>query len=379
VSTVPASRHAVSTVPAHAGSRLLASGETAATLPAVEPGEITASWLSDVLGGEVGGVTPERIGDGLVGMNLRLTLVDADPALPASVVVKLPSPDPTNRATSAALRHYEREVRFYLEIAPTVDIRVPNCFHGECDVEANDFVLVLEDMRPAEQGDQIAGCSVDLAAVTVAELARLHGPRWDDPSLHDVEWLSRRRGPEDTAALVGLWQYAHPQFETMFAAHLSDEARGLARRFGDAIAAWAEGRPSGPWSVTHGDFRLDNLLFGTAEGGPPVTAVDWQSPGHGPPIGDVSYFIGAGLLPPDRRAHERALLTRYAEAVAAYGIDLEESWLWEQYRREAFAGLIVPVVASQILESSPRSEAMFAAMATRHLQQAIDLDSYSLI
>ncbi len=37
------------------------------------------------------------------------------------------------------------------------------------------------------------------------------------------------------------------------------------------------------------------------------------------------------------------------------------------------------VVASQIVGGSDRSEAMFAAMATRHLQHAIDLDSLSAI
>jgi aminoglycoside phosphotransferase (APT) family kinase protein len=132
-------------------------------------------------------------------------------------------------------------------------------------------------------------------------------------------------------------------------------------------------------SVVHGDFRLDNLLFGTPAGGPPVTAVDWQTPGHGAPIGDLSYFIGAGLLPDDRRAHERELLEVYAGALAAYGVAVDGTWLWDQYRREAFAGVIMAVVASQIVGSSERSEAMFTAMATRHLQQAIDLGSLELI
>jgi hypothetical protein len=364
----------VSTVSA----RLVATDDRAATFPAVDAGSITASWLAGVLGADVGGIEQERIGDGLVGMNLRLTLVDADPSLPESVVVKLPSPDPRNRATSDALRHYEREVRFYREVAPTVDIRVPHCHHGDWDEATNDFVLVLEDMRPSEQGDQVAGCSVEHATLAVIELAKLHGPRWDDPLLADLDWLSRRTGPDDTAAVVGLWRFAYPGFEAAFGSHLSPEAVDLARRFGDALADWADGRPQ-PWSVTHGDFRLDNLLFGTDEGGPPVTAVDWQSPGHGPPVGDLSYFVGAGLPPPERRAHERSLVAGYADALGAYGVSVDEAWLWKQYRREAFGGLIVPVVASQILESSERSEAMFAAMASRSLQQALDLDSFALI
>jgi hypothetical protein len=37
------------------------------------------------------------------------------------------------------------------------------------------------------------------------------------------------------------------------------------------------------------------------------------------------------------------------------------------------------VVASQIVGASDRSEAMFAAMATRHVRHALDVDSERLI
>ena len=52
--------------------------------------DVTAGWLSIVLGGEFGRSVKSRIGDGLVGMNLRVELIDAVPELPASVVIKLP-------------------------------------------------------------------------------------------------------------------------------------------------------------------------------------------------------------------------------------------------------------------------------------------------
>jgi hypothetical protein len=121
------------------------------------------------------------------------------------------------------------------------------------------------------------------------------------------------------------------------------------------------------------------MLFATAEGGPPVTVVDWQTPAHGSPITDLSYFIGAGLMPPERREHERELVALYLEALDAYGVVLDEAWVWEQYRRDAFAGLTVAAMASQIVTLNDRSEAMFGAMAQRHLRQALDLDAFGLI
>ncbi len=344
----------------------------------VDEGDVTAEWLSAILGEDVIAVDRQRIGDGLVGLNVRVTLERADPSLARSVVIKLPSTDATSRATGIALRNYEREVCFYRDLARTVDIRVPLCHHGEWDPATGDFVLVLEDMTPAETGDQVAGCDVGRAAAAVAELARLHGPRWDDPSLSAVEWLGRWTGPEDTQQLKTIWDMVLPGFVATYARHLDSEAHELIEWFSSALPAWVEGR-EGPLAVTHGDYRLDNLLFGVDGGAPPVTVVDWQTPGHHPPISDLAYFCGAGLVPEVRRRHEHQLLAVYVEGLDGYGVGVDDRWLWEQYRREAFAGVVMAVVASQIVGGSERSEAMFAAMATRHAQHAIDLDAAALV
>jgi hypothetical protein len=342
------------------------------------PEAVTAAWLSEVLGVDVSAVVHERIGDGLVGMNLRVTMEHDAPGTPSSVVVKLPSLDDTSRATGIALRNYEREVRFYLEVAHTVDVRVPHCFHGEWDAETGDFALVLEDMAPAVQGDQIAGTDPDTALHAVEELARLHGPRWDDPTLHDLDWLSRRTGADDAVQLEGLWRMVFPGFLDTYGGYLAADALALVERFSSEVGAWVEGR-TGSWTVTHGDYRLDNLLFGTESVGPAVTVVDWQTPGHGTATGDLAYFCGAGLLPGDRRHHEHDLVDAYAAGLAEYGVETDRAELWEQYARDAFAGVVMAVVASQVVGGSDRSEAMFAAMATRHLQHALDLDSIDLV
>ena len=276
-----------------------------------------------------------------------------------------------------ALRNYEREVKFYEHIADTVDIRVPHCFHAEWDEAAGDFALVLEDMAPAAQGDQIAGCTIDQALDAVRELARLHGPRWNDPTLNEHEFLGRS-SPEQTEQLVGMWSMFIPGFLATYGPSLSAEMNAVLDEFGGRLGDWVAGR-DGAKTVTHGDYRLDNLLFATPQGGPPVTAVDWQTPGHGTPIGDLAYFCGAGLLSEQRREVERDLVDAYVAELGRLGVEVDREWVWTQYAHDAFAGVIMSVVASQVVGGSERSEAMFTAMATRHLQHAIDLDSLDLI
>ncbi|MFM2182523.1 MAG: hypothetical protein RJB61_817 [Actinomycetota bacterium] len=342
----------------------------------MNPDSITSEWLSGVLGGDVELVGSSRIGDGLVGMNLRLELRSA-PGLPDRLIAKLPSPDETSRATGIALRNYEREVKFYRHIAPTVDIRVAHCFHAEWNPDDHDFVLLLEDLAPGRQGDQVAGCSVEHARTAVVELARLHGPRWADPALDEVEFLQRRTA-EDAAQLQVIYGMFVPGFLATYSKYLDREAIELVERFAPRVTEWVDGRTM-PSTVTHGDYRLDNLMFESEAGGYPIAAVDWQTPGHGQSSADVSYFMGASPLVDDRRAREREIVDEYLDALGAYGVTVDHDLFFHHYARDAYSGVVMSVVASQIVSGSDRSEAMFAAMAMRHTRHALDLRAESLI
>ena len=346
----------------------------------MEPSGLTPAFLSGVLGAEVLAVEQSRVGTGQVGMNVRCRLTYAGSRadhLPESVVAKLPSDDASSRAVGLALRNYEREVGFYRELAPTVDVRTPRCFFADRDNATGDFVLVLEDLAPAVQGDQIAGCGIEQAALALTELAALHAPRWGDGTLAAIEWLQRRE-PGDLERLQGLYDGCLGPFVDRYGARLTDEQVELARRFSSRIGAFlALGVP--PFTVTHGDYRLDNLLFGTVDGGYPVAVVDWQTPGLGVAFADLSYFCGAGLLTDDRRAHERDLVAHYGAELRRRGVDVGPDTCWEGYRRFAFSGVIMSVVASMIVGQTERGDDMFVAMGSRHLQHALDLDSLAAL
>ncbi len=130
----------------------------------------------------------------------------------------------------------------------------------------------------------------------------------------------------------------------------------------------------------HGDYRLDNLLFGEPASPQPFTVVDWQTVGWGPVMSDVAYFLGGGLAVEDRRAHEEELVRAYYDALVAAGV---EGFSWEQcwtgYRRQAFGGILMAVAAPMLVARTDRGDDMFMAMVARHAQQAIDLGSVSLL
>lgn len=336
---------------------------------------IDGQFFSEIFGTEVAVGSPTRIGSGQVGMNLRFAVECADPAVPASLVVKLASPDEKSRATGMALRNYEREVKFYTQVQPTVDIRVPRCYFADWDQDSGLFALVMEDMAPAEQGDQIKGCTVAEAEVAIDELAKLHAPRWGDETLFDLDWMERRSSPADGERLSGMVSMLFPGFADTLGDRVQQETDGKGMTFleemSKGVAAYVEAKGQA-FCITHGDYRLDNILFNSS--GPTLTAaiVDWQTPGHGNGIADLAYFIGAGLLPPERRRHEWDLVDRYIAGVERYGVSVDHEWVKNHYRREAISGAIMAVVASQIVGRTERGDEMFVAMAARHSLQGIE-------
>jgi hypothetical protein len=333
------------------------------------PEDVTPEWLTDVLGFPVESFRTQPVGTGQMADSVRFALEPGG----QSVVLKFAAADDTSRATGLALRSYEIEVRVYQEIVPTVGIRTPHCHFAEIETDTGWFTLVLEDMAPAVQGDQLAGCSVDLASIALEELAKLHAPRWGDPSLLELDWL--HKGDQAASGTTMIVQGLYLGFRERYADRLTDEQLDLSARLSAGLPHLFAQR-GGPLTVTHGDYRLDNMLFGTTPEGPPLAVVDWQTASTGPALTDASYFLGAGLLPEDRRTHERDLVREYHKALVAGGVeDYDWDACWTDYRRFSFGGLVMAIAASMLVERTPRGDDMFMAMATRHCQQILDLDA----
>ncbi|HVM95611.1 MAG TPA: phosphotransferase [Candidatus Acidoferrales bacterium] len=348
--------------------------------------EVTPEWLTSVLRHSglarsacVVRTDRQTVGTGQMGSSVRYTLTcdRPEPGVPLSVVCKFASNDPTSRATGVALRTYEVEVNFYRQLARTVDIRTPACHFADIDLATGEFVLVLEDLTPCAQGDQLAGCSADHAALAMEELARLHAPRWSDPALARLEWLNRNT-PESMAMTMQLLPGLLPGFLERYSSRLEPEYQRLAVLLMENLGAWFEQREE-PFAVQHGDYRLDNMLFGSAEGGYPLAVVDWQTVTWGPPLSDASYFLGAGLTVDERRKHERLLLRLYYDALRARGVEISWDRCWADYRRYSFAGLLMAIGASMMVVQTERGDAMFMTMARRHGAQILDLEAEDIL
>jgi hypothetical protein len=341
--------------------------------------EIDPTWctqaLAPVLGGaSVTDVTTAPVGTGQVADTVRIQLgYDSPGAGPPTLVAKVASASAESRAAARATRTYEIEVAFYRDLSPVLPVRAPRCYLAAHEPDTDGYVVLLEDLAPAVPGDQIAGCTVDDAAAAIAELPLLHGPLWNDPGLDRYTWL---HGPseERVQGMTGLVGMMAPQFLERYDATLDPEVSALVERLVPRLGEYFRS-DTGPTTVVHGDYRLDNLLFGLER----VVVLDWQTVSRGPALSDLSYFIGAGMQLDQRRAAEGDLVDEYRERLAAEGVALDPDAVWEGYRRHTFSGLLMAIIASMLVTRTDRGDEMFMAMANRHGRHALDLDSEALI
>jgi hypothetical protein len=345
------------------------------TLQADELGPVLTDALTAHLGGgtvSVRSVAP--IGTGQMSSSFRVWLAtDPEGLLPSTLVVKLPSPDPASRTASRATRTYEIETAFYREVRPRLSVNAPRCWHSRHDADADDFLLVLDDLAPLQQGDQIAGATVDQVSSAVDELAELHGPLWGDEALRDLPWLDRSSA-EQRAGTRSLLSSCWPRFVDRYGERLHPVTRRLGGEFvadpGDYFRP-----PHGPLTVVHGDFRLDNLLFDPRGGRTAV--VDFQTAVLGTGASDLAYLVGGSLPTEARRAVDGVMVERWVSGLARHGAAPGDAW--EQYRRHAWSGFVMSVVASVLVQRSERGDAMFVTMANRHAAHADDLGSLAVV
>lgn len=344
------------------------------------PEDVDPAWIEAQLaaaglleGAHVTGLDWQSIGTGQVGDTARFTLHYDGPAphAPRTVAGKFPSGDATSRQTAAAFSLYRKEVLFYQQAAQLIDMRVPRTYAALLDDNMCDFVLLFEDLGPCAAGNQLEGCSLAEAEAAMRQAAALHAPTTDHPVL-DADWL--QPDPKASATLRSLYPQAQAIFRERYATDLAPELMAVCEALNDNLDLWFDRQPRRR-SLLHGDFRLDNMLFGIRGGAEPVALVDWQTCAVGCGLTDIGYFLGCGTGSALRRPHEAALLDLYCAEMTRRGVSLGRDDIWEDYCIGALHGVSTAVFSAAFVVRTERGDANFLSMARGACELALEHDS----
>ena len=350
-----------------------------ATAAAVTPGWLQARLIATgaLAQGQIVGATSVPIGTGQVGDTARFTLsYDPPGAGPATLAAKFAAADVTSRSTAAMLGLYAKEVHFYRELAPRIDVRCPQVFAAELSDDGATFVLLFEDLGPARGGNQLDGCSLADAQAAVCQAAALHAPTWGVPALGAAPWLQPMPGLIDR--ICAMYPAAHAIFRERYDGLLADDLMAVCDALCDHAAGYYLRNPP-QRAVCHGDFRLDNMLFDARGGRDPIAVVDWQTAAWDCPIKDLGYFLGCGIGSALRHVHEDDLIALYCAEMSRRGVPLTHEAIWTRYRLGALHGVATAVFSSAFVVRTERGDANFLSMAQGACELARDHGSIAAL
>lgn len=352
--------------------------------------ELTPDWLTVALReaghlgeGRVSATTTERLGEGsgfMSQVERLLVEYDAAPAgLPASFIVKMAAEPGPNREMGVTYRIYEKESRFYAELAPRVSLRTPKPYVNLFDPASHDFVLLLEDLAPMQVGSELVTPTDDQVRLAVTEMARFHAAWWDPDGTRIPAWVPRLDEPPWTSHKQ-FWEFGWPLFKEQRGHTVPAEMLACGDRLVDSVLELQALLCRPPLTIFHMDWRLANLLFDPGADAEPFAVIDWQPFSRGRGAYDLGYFLSQSIPADQRRRLEGELLAAYLDTLLAQGVSgYDHDTLLYDYRLGIAYTLLYPMGTVTIDLANADGQAYAAAIAERAGAAVVDHDILAVI
>ena len=326
-------------------------------------GDLTTAWVDASLhasgalpaASHVASVSAKPVGErgGVNGDAFHLALTYEGEPGPVRLVAKFGTPGV--RGVAVFQGWYEREVRFYEQFATRTPLRTPQA-HAVVLGGPGECVLLLEHLDPLVQGDQERSCTPDQALAVARAIGAHHATWWNSPEIEVAEWL-----PDTTVGLTRASRVAGAFARALDVAGtlLTPNVRASRGRLAEAYVPLLEAIARPPRTLTHGDFRLDNLFF-SGDALIEVAAIDWQFACRTRGAYDLAYFLGLDLELSARAVVEGPCIEAYLEALAAGGATYDRAEFERDYNIALLASLAVFTIGAGAPSPNPRMDRVHA-------------------
>jgi aminoglycoside/choline kinase family phosphotransferase len=337
--------------------------------------ELTPGWLRSVLAdtdfpaaSSITDIEVEIIGvgEGFLAQLARVSL-QSNSSLseqPSSLIAKFASPDESTREFARIQNVYTREIGFYRDIGDEAGVPVPRCYYSDLDLESTTFVLLLEDLAPAEPADQVAGASREQSLQVVEGFAQLHARWWNSEQLRGYTWSRPFIEEQPLADGLVLIRAAIEKAQSDGRFDRYPEMKAHLKRL-PALFRLEPPSPF-PYTLAHGDLRADNIFYPTAGGGR-FAVIDWQLCGIDLGARDLARWLVQSISVEQRRETEQELLAHYHAQLVEHGV---RGYPLSKLKNDYQLSIVVMYLmfaggVDQFDTSAERSDALFHSMYER--------------
>ncbi|WGL17447.1 phosphotransferase [Microbulbifer bruguierae] len=357
----------------------LASGVAALASPQA----LTESWLNTALRlhnpawPAVVGFTCEPVSANDFDILVRLHLGYADSCSvgPATILAKFSRPLPSPQWEEFIRHSFTREASAYQELNSHYACRVPGLLFAAAD--GQHFNLLLEDCGGESYAvDESPDEHLPEHEAVLQELAQLHGCFVRTSPASAPQWQLRQR---DSARFIAhRYRVGVEALRAVYGGWLTPGHFALVEKFADYVADWHRYERH-ILTLSHGDARLENVLFqrdgGTCRG----SLLSWKLAGVRNPMYDVASVLSNDLSYVARNNSEAALLQRYCRVFEQSGSQYPFREACEDYRFNLFGPLIFNICASGFLQENLAQNGELIKRIRRNCMAIFDWDAMSLM
>jgi len=335
--------------------------------------KVSTFWLMNVLQSHFGAkisvplmeITLHNMSTGLIGQRLfklQLLWPKGSPSLlPKNLIVKTVVP---NEYFSSILLGSAREALFYKDFSQKLDqFRVlPKIYFAEGSMISGEFLILMEDLSLQDTvpgghifGNQCWGSveiprGIENDPVATLEtiflsMADVHAHYWRDTSLLKYRYLKATNWLQGRGRIE--WEFGISKIKERWERLMASKVKFS----DDIINAMSIALKNTSWdsfcrrlnikdphiafTLCHGDFHANNLLWAGGAKKQPLFLVDWAEVGVFCPFTDLAQFLISNATIDLRRKNEKQLFNIYHKRLIQKGVSPEIFSLevcWENYK-----------------------------------------------
>ena len=350
----------------------------------MHPDEITPEWMTFALreSGVLKKASAKKVNREILGsskgflssaVRVNIEYDEVEEQAPNSVVIKLEPESKMLQDVGYELHAFEREIRFYKEVARNAPIRLAMMYFSVDEPPA--YSIVMEDLSSYIPGDQVAGMNEEQILDTVETVAKLQSRYWDNSALDALDWMPARN---DIYSDYGeKWD----SFVKHFSSYVDPQALKIGERLAPYVSWLDEEISKRPKTIVHANLREDNLLFGNPNSDEAILIIDWQTAIRSMGVFDVAFIMGGSELPSEREGHQSDVIRRWHDTLIKEGV---ENYGWEDALRDTRLGALACICFRvhfhfPYIGSEGRTLELAKAMFSRHFSSALELDAGSVL